>query len=58
MKEKILQYYEDIQENPVQLLVEKDRFFSYASHTSLHSFVTDWAYGKVLERECIGTFLI
>lgn len=53
MKEKILQYYEDIQETPVELRVEESRFFPYASHTSLHSFVTDWAYGKVLERECI-----
>ena len=53
MKEQILRYYEDIQEIPVRFMVNDERVFSYASHTSLHSFVTDWAYGKVVERKCI-----
>lgn len=53
MEQNILRYYEDISETSVELTADKSRFFSYASHTSLHSFVTDWAYGKVLERVCI-----
>lgn len=53
MNEQILRYYEDIRQTPVALRVNGELFFDYASHTSLHSFVTDWAYGKVLTRRGI-----
>lgn len=48
-----LKYYEQIEQTKISLLVKREDLFSYASKTSIHSEVTDWAYGEVLERECI-----
>ncbi len=48
-----LKYYEQIEKRKISLSVRKEDLFSYASKTSIHSEVTDWAYGKVLERECV-----
>ncbi len=52
--EKILKYYEDIEKTEIKLLVAKESFFPYVSKTSIHSDVTDWAYGEALERSCIA----
>ena len=48
-----LKYYEQIEKVKISLSVRKEDLFSYASKTSIHSEVTDWAYGEVLERECV-----
>ncbi len=52
--EKILSYYENIEKTGISLLTPESEFFPYASKTSIHSEVTDWAYGEVLERKCIA----
>ncbi|MBO5068450.1 MAG: beta-galactosidase trimerization domain-containing protein [Clostridia bacterium] len=49
----IIDLYEQIERTKIQLSVNKDQVFSYVSKTSLHSDITDWAYGKALERECV-----
>ena len=51
MKNK-LKYFEDIKATKVELNIDKTQIFSFASKTSIHSEVTDWAYGEVLKREC------
>lgn len=48
-----LDYYESINQIKIDLLVEKKDYFNYVSKTSIHSSVTDWAYGVALERECV-----
>ncbi len=53
MKDKILSYYEQIEKTNIDLMVDKNEIFPYVSKTSIHSEVTDWAYGEALERECI-----
>lgn len=54
MKNDILKYYEEIEKTDITLLADKSEFFSYVSKTSIHSEITDWAYGIPLERECIA----
>lgn len=53
MKNKILSYYEQIEKTDIALLADPGEWFSYVSKTSLHSEVTDWAYGDPLERKCV-----
>ena len=43
---EILKYYEQIEKTDVTLLVDKSEIFRYVSKTSIHSEVTDWAYGE------------
>ena len=54
--EKILSYYEDIKTTSISLLVPESERFSYVSKTNIHSEITDWAYGRPLERECIEIY--
>ncbi len=54
--EKILNYYEDIKTTSILLLVPESERFSYVSKTNIHSEITDWAYGRPLERECIEIY--
>ena len=50
---EILKYYEQIEKNDITLLEDKSEMFPYVSKTSIHSEVTDWAYGEALERDCV-----
>lgn len=54
MKNDKLRYYEQIEKINIDLLTPESERFSYVSKTSIHSEVTDWAYGEALERECIS----
>ena len=54
MREQILNYFEDISKSNIDLLVDDSEKFRYVSKTSIHSEVTDWAYGEALERECVS----
>ncbi len=54
MKKDTLRYYEEIEKTSISLLTDESEFFPYVSKTSIHSEVTDWAYGKALERKCIA----
>lgn len=51
--ENILKLYEDIKTTVATLNVGEKEWFNYVSKTSIHSEVTDWAYGKALERRCV-----
>ena len=50
--DKILKYYEDIKRINVRLSTRGKDVFSFASEKSIHSSVTDWAYGVPLKRQC------
>ncbi|MBQ8254868.1 MAG: beta-galactosidase trimerization domain-containing protein [Clostridia bacterium] len=54
MKNDKLRYYEQIEKTGIDILAFENEKFSYVSKTSIHSEVTDWAYGEALERECIS----
>ena len=45
--------YEKIRKTVLKLSVKDADKFNYASKTSIHSEVTDWAYGAPLERSCV-----
>ncbi len=55
MKDTI-RFYEDIEKTDIKLFGYENEKFSYVSKTSIHSGITDWAYGKALERECISIY--
>jgi len=48
-----LDYFENIQVVDVELTDYDKNKFAYASKTSIHSLVTDWAFGEVLKRDCV-----
>ena len=51
-KEKILSYYEDFRR--FECVIGQDLpVFSYVAPSSLHSPITDFAYGRPLARECV-----
>ncbi|MCQ2387811.1 MAG: beta-galactosidase trimerization domain-containing protein [Clostridia bacterium] len=47
-----LSFFESFDITDVEILKGQKKTFKYSSPTSIHSEVTDWAYGKVLSREC------
>lgn len=49
---QITDLYENFRVFPVEFKAEEKRF-DYASATSIHSVVTDWAYGTPLKRSCV-----
>ncbi|MBP5466055.1 MAG: hypothetical protein J6Y43_00625, partial [Clostridia bacterium] len=50
---EILDLYENIKKTEIELNVNKAEMFNYVSKTSIHSIVTEWAYGLPLERSCV-----
>ena len=49
----IIDYYENAEKTEIDLSAYGSRFFDYVSETSIHSEVTDWAYGVPLKRPCV-----
>lgn len=50
--DKIIGLYEAIKINDCELFVLNKEKINFKSPSSIHSEVTDWAYGKMIEREC------
>lgn len=50
--EKIIDLYESFSVKNGELTCEGKSLIDYAAPSSLHSVVTDWAYGKILCRKC------
>lgn len=49
----VLDIYENIEKTKINLCVSQSDEFDYVSKTSIHSEVTDWAYGIPLKRRCV-----
>lgn len=49
---KIIDLYEDIQIAEVRLNGNEVHHIRFKAPSSLHSVVTDWAYGKMIEKDC------
>lgn len=50
--EKIIELYEDIETIEVSLNGNVANRIRFKAPSSLHSVVTDWAYGKMIEKDC------